>query len=170
MNQETQFKLQAFLDNELSETEAREMAALVAREPLAAGLVAELRGTRQAVKAADVPVNVPASREFYWSQIARQIESAEARVDRPTPVPWMLRLQRLLVPLSAVTALAVLTTVSFVRQGAGGGDSSAELEVASQHMGALTYRSQADGMTMVWLYHQGESEFTPVASPDSVEP
>ena len=46
VNTEQQLKLQAFLDGELPEQEARDMAALVARDAEAADLVAELRHTR----------------------------------------------------------------------------------------------------------------------------
>jgi hypothetical protein len=42
--------------------------------------------------------------------------------------------------------------------------------MASDQMGALTYRSQTEGMTMVWLYDRDGSQFTDEASPGNVEP
>ena len=49
MTEEQQLKLQAFVDGELPEADAREVAAHVARDAEAADLLAELRHTRQAL-------------------------------------------------------------------------------------------------------------------------
>ena len=49
MDYETQLKLQAFLDGELPEQEARDVAALVARDSEATDLLTELRNTRKAL-------------------------------------------------------------------------------------------------------------------------
>ena len=172
MDQDQELKLQAFLDGELPEAEAREVANLVARDQAAAGLVAELRNTRQALAGFERPAQVPESREFYWSKIAREIGRQGAREAAPhsAPVPFMRRLQRLLAPLSALTAVLVLTTLSVFRAGGPAGDASTELEMSSDQMGALTYRSQTEGMTMVWLYDRDGSQFTDEASPGIVEP
>ena len=49
IDQETQLKIQAFLDGELAETEAREITALIARDRDAAALHTELKNTRRAL-------------------------------------------------------------------------------------------------------------------------
>ena len=74
---ETQLKLQAFLDGELPEDEARTIAARVAQDPEATDLLAELRNTRQALSLFEEGPKLPESREFYWSKIQRAIEQLE---------------------------------------------------------------------------------------------
>ncbi len=168
MDFEAQLKLQAYLDGELPEAEAREVAKRLAQDQGAVLLLGELRNTRQALKGAEPVVQLPESREFYWSKIEREI----ARSERPQPVeqkrPFILRLQRFLVPLSGAVALAVLIGVTLLNDGGVG--TLGETEVANEDMGAITFRSESEGMTTVWLYNRGDSEFTDDLAPDIVEP
>ena len=84
MNEELPIKLQALLDGELPETEARAMLNLIARDAEAAALHTELKNTRQALAKFERPIQLPESREFYWSKIAREIERAEPQSE-PAP-------------------------------------------------------------------------------------
>src|SRR5262245_10075734 len=173
MDQELHLKLQSFLDGELAEAEARSVSALVARDSDAAALLMELRNTRQSLRGALSPVQLPESRDFYWSKIAREIERLPLE-EAPAPaVPWIARIQRWLVPLSAATAVIVLTTISLRHERSPrdlARDLVAELEVTSQDMGASTFRSQQEGISMVWLYDKADSTFTEDAPPANVEP
>jgi anti-sigma factor RsiW len=168
MDFETELKLQAYLDGELSETEAREVAKLLAQDQEATLLLGELRNTRQAIKGAEAIVQLPESREFYWSKIEREIE----RLEQPRPVeqrqPLIARLQRFLVPLSGAVALAVLLGITLLNGSSG--STLGETELSSEDMGAITFRSDSEGITTVWLYNRGDSEFTDEPAPDSVEP
>jgi len=168
MDFETELKLQAYLDGELSEPEAREVAKLLAQDQEATLLLGELRNTRQALKGAGTLVQLPESREFYWSKIEREIE----RIERPKPVeqkrPFILRLQRFLVPVSGALAVAVFLGIMVLNNGAG--TSLGETELATEDMGAITFRSESEGITTVWLYNRGDSEFTDEPAPDTVEP
>jgi len=88
MDHEKQLKLQAFLDEELSEAEAKEVASWLAKDQEATLLLAELRNTRQSMARFEAGVRLPESREFYWSKIEREIERLEparpqARRERP---------------------------------------------------------------------------------------
>lgn len=168
MDFEAQLKLQAYLDGELPEAEAREVTKWLAQDQEAVLLSAELRNTRQAMKGAEAIVQLPESREFFWSKIEREI----ARVERPRPAeqrrPFIVRLQRILVPLSGVVALSVFLMVTLLN-----GESGAmlgETEVANEDMGAITFRSDSEGITTVWLYDRGDSEFTEEPAADSVDP
>src|SRR5688572_6098577 len=97
MTEDQQLKLQAFLDGELSEKEAREMASWLARDAEATALAGELRNTRKALKDSEPNIRVPESREFYWSKIQREIEREPAPApERSASVFGILR--RLLVP------------------------------------------------------------------------
>ncbi len=79
MNEEQQLKLQAWLDRELPDAEARQVEAWIASDPEAARLRAELENTRHALAGFEAGVRLPETREFYWSKIAREIERQEPR-------------------------------------------------------------------------------------------
>src|SRR5215831_15711471 len=167
MDFETELKLQAFLDGELPEAEARDVAKLLAQDQEATLLLGELRNTRQALKGAEALVQLPESREFFWSKIEREIE----RMERPQPVqqkrPFFFRLQRFLVPVSGALAVAVFLGITLLNGNSG--TALGETELATDDMGAITFRSESEGITSVWLYNQGDSEFTDDPAPDSVE-
>jgi len=73
MDYEVQLKIQAYLDGELPETEAREIANLLAKDKEAVALHSELRNTRQSLSGFEVGVELPESRDFFWSKIKRDI-------------------------------------------------------------------------------------------------
>src|SRR5882672_8845347 len=119
MDYETQLDLQAFLDGELPEKKAREMAALVARDTEARDLLAELRHTRQALSQFEPIRALPESREFYWSKIEQAIGREELQPSR-APVSWFAALRRFLVPAGAVAALAFCVIIAVVQSSAPG--------------------------------------------------
>lgn len=168
MDFDVQLKLQAYLDGELPEAEARDMAKLLANDQEAALLVGELKNTRQSLKGSETTVQLPESREFYWSKIEREI----GRLEQPQRVesrrPFIFRLQRFLVPVSGVLALAVFLGITLLNGNSG--TTLGETELANEDMGAITFRSDSEGMTTVWLYNRGESEFTDDSADDNVEP
>jgi len=168
MDFDAQLKLQAYLDGELPEAEAREVAKLLAQDQEAVLLQGELRNTRQALKGSEAIVQLPESREFYWSKIAREIE----RLDRPERVeqkrPFIFRLQRFLVPVTGALAVAIFLGITLINSSTG--TTLGETELASEDMGAITFRSESEGMTTVWLYNRGDSELSDELAPDNVEP
>jgi len=175
MDHASQLKLQAFLDGELPEKEARDMAGRLAREPDAAALLAELRHTRQALKGFESDIRLPETREFFWSKIQRDI----ARLERAEPaarasVPMLAWWRRMLVPASAFAALALMVVVA-ARQwelpvGFGGGARSTPvLETALDDSGAFTYRDQQAGVTLVWLSYPGENELADSDPADTLQ-
>src|SRR6516165_10549542 len=112
MDDKAQLKLQAYLDGELPEGEARELATGLAQDQEAAALLAELRQTRDAIAGSEQVRALPESREFYWSKIQRAIERAEAPAPQPAGVSgWVGALRRFLVP---VTGLALLDEAGFI--------------------------------------------------------
>jgi anti-sigma factor RsiW len=167
MDFETELKLQAYLDGELPEAEARDVARLLAHDQEAVLLLGELRNTRQALKGSEAIVQLPESREFYWSKISREIQ----RLERPQPVeqkrPFIFRLQRFLVPVTGALAVAVFLGITLFGNS---GTALGETELSTEDMGAITFRSESEGMTTVWLYDRGDSELSDELAPDSVEP
>jgi anti-sigma factor RsiW len=142
-------KLQAYLDNELSASEAKEVAAWVARDQQAAALLGELKMAKAALVGNELEIKVPESREFYWSKISREIERQEATEGREEAAaqPWW---RRLAMPLG-IAAVAVAVTVSVVMtqsasqpQVAEGGDTS-----------TFSFYNEEGNVTVVWVNANG---------------
>lgn len=161
LQDDLQWRIQAYLDNELEPREAQQVAQEISQSAEARALYAELQGIRTALReAGEAPRPVPASREFYWSAIQRGIESAErAEADRPAIRPWWVRL---MVPLAGAFALfAVLA--SFLPRGNQSltrglplgpelpPNFHDEVESTSPDVSAVTFRSESEGVTVVWV-------------------
>src|SRR5207248_2803731 len=113
MDLDKQLKLQAGLDGELPEAEAREVADWLARDREAAALHTELRNTRQALAGHEVGVALPESREFFWSKIEREIARLERIEAAASPVSWANRLRRFLMPVAGVAVVAIAALLTF---------------------------------------------------------
>jgi len=156
MDIESQLKLQSFLDGELPESEAREVANWLARDSEAAALVAELRNTRQALSGFDEGIRVPESREFFWSKIEKDIRRQDLKpVGARSSTSWLESLRRLLVPAGAVAALALVALLAVTQTSVSSGS---HLEAASADPGAFTYRDFRNRTTLVWLSYPAENE------------
>lgn len=154
MDHQDQLKVQAYLDGELPEGEAREVANLLARDRESVALLGELRNTRQALSTFEAGVRLPESQDFYWSKIRREIE----RLEPSQPAPSLLsRLRRLLVPVAAVAVVAIAGLVAS-RPGLTVQPSSPQVETALADSGAFTYRDFASGATLVWLTYPAEND------------
>ena len=156
MTQEQQLKLQAFLDGELPEREAREILAWTQRDSAAAGLLAELKNTRQAMANAEPHLSVPESREFFWSKIEREIQRREP-VAAATPEPSVFAaLRRWLIPAVAVCALVIAGLVAHFHAPTAGvtivADADALIvETTLANSDVTTYRDASEGTTLVWF-------------------
>ncbi len=155
MDYKAQLRLQAYLDGELPGVEASEVAKWVTRDREAAGMVEELRNTREALAGFEAGIQLPESREFFWSKIERELQRLEAPVPEPAPTPLFTLLRRILVPASAV-ALVLAATVVLIRPAGGGG--AADIETALADSGAFTYRDYSAGTTLVWLTYPADNE------------
>ena len=145
MDYDSQLKLQALLDGELPEVEASKVAQWLARDPEAAALSEELRNTRAALAGFETGIQLPESREFFWSKVQRDIQ----RVETPATKPASMSLYALLVVIAGV----VLT-----RPGPSGLTPAAEIETALADSGAFTYRDYSAGATLVWLSYPADTE------------
>jgi len=169
MNEEQQLRLQAFLDGELPEREARAVAAWVESDPAAADLLVELKAIRQALAGSEPAVSLPESREFFWSRIARDIEAGERRETAAGPAGF--RWQHLLWPIGA-TALCVAvvllqnpfaTTERPVASIAPDADTPI-VEAMQPGSDATTYRNESDGTTLVWFSMTDNSRTKPATA------
>jgi len=168
INHDAQMKLQAYLDGELPEQEAAEVNAWLGRDPEAQLLLAELQNTNAALFGHDAGVKLPESREFFWSRIERDIQRQEKLAEPIKRVSWLSGLLRgQFAPAGGVAFLAIMLAVFVVHSRAGVGQYG-EMELASDDMGAYTFRDQKDKMTMVWFYDRNDNsqftETTPLAS------
>jgi len=160
---ETQLKIQALLDDELSPSDARRLAETLAQDPEARALLAELKGTKAALKSFEEPFTLPETREFFWSKIERSIQAQPERVVAWAPlwVAW----RRFLVPVSSLAALVLLALLTLL----GPGGKGPEFEAALSDPGAFTYRDYSTGATLVWLSYPAENEFAQEEPTDTIE-
>ena len=151
-------KLQAYLDGELPDGEARPVAGLLAQDAEARALLAELKNTRAALAGFEADIKLPESREFYWSKIEREIERQSAMIEpeRKFASPFAFFLRRL-ATVGAASVLAIVGMVA-IRQVDFGGPGGLEVKAEFVDGGALTYRDQAQGLTLVWLPYPADSE------------
>jgi anti-sigma factor RsiW len=166
MTEEQQLKLQAFLDGELPENDTREVAAWLARDADATALLGELRNTRKALADFEPALKVPESREFYWSKILREIERS-APVAAPAKSPSLVALfRRMLMPLGAAAVLVMGGIFTFHQFT--GGQGAVQVNALLGDAGALTYRDESQGMTVVWLSYPAENKFAQKPSGDTL--
>lgn len=141
--------LQAYVDGELDATRRAEIERVLQNDAEAQHLVEGLQALGKLVREHEPAHSVPASRAFYWSQIQRRIDSAEAReaAARPEsvatpPVKSALQWLRWLIPALGVAAVAVIVSVQ--RPSAGANADASDTQ-------SLTFHSDSDGVTIAWI-------------------
>jgi hypothetical protein len=147
MKHDLQLKVQAWLDGELPDHEARQLGEWIARDSEAAALAAELGGVRQAMSRQETARTLDESREFYWSKIQRQIQR-EAGVRRTDALPWFARWRTYLATLAGVAAVACVLVLAVLRNESPAFD---EISSSGEGMEAVTFHDQSAQMTVVWL-------------------
>lgn len=162
MKTESKLRLQAYLDNEVSSAEGREIASWIERDVEAKALYEELKATKCLLAPEnELPVALTDGRDFYWSKIAREIERVEREPAREYTRPWWIRI---LAPVAGAAALAlfVFTSVSTKPQ-----LSAVHQERSDLENGTITFRSKDNSMTLVWISSDGSD--TAAAIPVSDE-
>lgn len=162
MNRDTELKIQAHLDGELSSAEAREIAELLSRDPRARALHEELSRMRHLLRTCEPWHPVAETREFYWSKIARAIEQSEAVGQTSARSPWLLapHWRRWLAPVTGLAVgLALLTMWPFGQHtpfqaiSQSHVDEEDEVVFGTTH---FTFHSQQHGMTVLWVQNRWE--------------
>jgi anti-sigma factor RsiW len=159
IDHEAELNLQAFLDGELPEGEARKVAAWLARDAEATALSTELRNTRRALAGFETNPELPETREFYWSKIEREIRRLEPMETPVRTVSFLARLRRVLVPVCTGVALAIAVLVASMQFGLFQPKNRPETEMVAADAGTFTYYDYANGTTLVWVSYPAESEF-----------
>lgn len=163
MKNDTQLKVQAYLDNELSPGEARKVASLISSDTEARDLYHALQSTKQFLEGNEPEVKLQESRDFYWSKIQRGIESAERMPKPSAATSWWVKL---LAPLAGAAALlALLLSVAHPGDGPTSVAQSSpedfiaerashEVEDLNPDVSTITFHSEAEGVTVVWVTTQ----------------
>jgi anti-sigma factor RsiW len=160
---ERELKLQAYLDGELPAAEAAEVERWLDQDAQMLTLSTELKHTKAALKTGEVELQCPETREFYWSKIARTIETEDRQAARATSrdLPWW---RKLMLPVGALAALAVTLTMlqtkdphalpskesTIIAEAV----NAASVEQLDESMGAITYKDSSEGVTVVWHYER----------------
>ncbi len=156
MDLQQQLDLQAYLDGELSQAEARKIEARLAGDSEARALLDEFRATNEALSGFEDDVKLPESREFYWSKIQRDIERAERPAREPVRAPFLASWRKLLFSTAAAATVVIALFLAF---GPPARTLGPELEASMADPAAFTYRDFANGTTLVWLSYPAENEF-----------
>ena len=156
INHETELKLQAYLDGEISAGDATALAEMLAHDPQAKSLFEELKMTRMLLAGNELEVKFPETREFYWSKISRQIEAGQQRLSEPAASePASTWWVRFLAPAALLAALVVFVAVSVrTREGSStrwAWEEDHEIETPLEETSSFSFRSEAAAMTVVWV-------------------
>ena len=145
MKTEAILRLQAYLDNEVSSAEARQIASWISRDAEAQALYEELKATKSLLNPAnELAVKLPEPPDFYWSKIQRAIGQTEQEpARRHSPRPWWIRL---LAPVAGAAALAVFVFTSVSFNGITG-----HYKEVSETDNSITFYSPEQKMTVVWI-------------------
>ena len=157
MNWDQKLKLQAWVDGELSEAEARQMAALVESDKDARAVAAELRTTRAFLAGNEPETKLSEGRDFYWSKIQREIERLDGAAQfEPSRAHWWFAWRRLLAPVSGLALIAFVSVLSISLFNRSQVSESlqhlVEVENLSEDIDSISYKSQSENMFVVYLY------------------
>jgi anti-sigma factor RsiW len=147
MKHDLELKVQAWLDGELPDREARRVGEWIARDAEASALAAELGCIRQAMSRNEAAGILGESREFYWSKIERQIQR-EGASHRADGLPWYARWRRYMAPAAGAAALACVLLMAVWQSASPSFD---EISSTGEGMEAVTFHDQSAQMTVVWL-------------------
>lgn len=148
---ESLLDLQAYVDGELSEDRRRQVEAALPADADARELVEGLRHLSTLLRTHEPATAVPASREFYWSQIRRRIEAESVQSSTSPATSAALGWLRWLIPaLGVATVVVVVSTRSPSSELAlAGGAGSGDITLAD--VSSTVFRSESDGVTVHWI-------------------
>jgi anti-sigma factor RsiW len=145
---EPEIKIQAYVDGELSVRERSKVEALLEKDPEARALCDALMAMQEVVTGNEPVMNLPESREFFWSKIERELTAGERITEAPkqTAAPWWMKF---LVPFGAAFCLLAVLSVSTQK---GNTTVSPELAVTEvETSGGFTVYAPEENMTIVWV-------------------
>lgn len=164
MNHDLPIKVQAYLDDELSPRDAKQVANVLEGHPEAKRLFAELQSTKAALAGNELEARLPETREFYWSKIEQEIRRQEQSAPARWLFPWQTGGRRWAVRVAGFAgAAALFMAIIQLSSNPHGVD---EIESTLADMGTFTFRDRSAGITMVWLYDRYDAQFTETKAAD----
>ena len=151
---EIELKVQALVDGELTGREAKALQQRINDDAKLQQLHARLTQMRGLIADSELPRPLPESGDFYWNKIAEKIEHEKCVGELPSPpTPASRWLLRWLSPLVGVSALVLLFTLQQPTAPDLGItlNSDHELEMSDDEIDVMTYNSDDDSMSIVWL-------------------
>ena len=151
---ETELKVQALVDGELTGREAEDLRARIETDDGLRKLHARLTAVRGLMAGAELPRTLPESGDFHWSQISKAIEREERQTKRlARPASSAKRLLRWVLPLAGIACLVLVlslqqTTMPDLDILLG---SDHELELSIEDLDVMTFNTGDDTMSVVWL-------------------
>ncbi len=149
-----ELRLQAYLDGELTPDEARAVEAALSQDQTWQPLHAELKHTKALLAGNELPRQTPVTSDFFWSQVERQINGpVAARSATPAPF-WLVRWWKLLAPACALAVFAGVALNLSQREPQSPGVaalSGMESEAAGPDTSVITFRSDLEGVSVVWV-------------------
>ncbi|HAV64155.1 MAG TPA: hypothetical protein DCY13_17540 [Verrucomicrobiales bacterium] len=158
MNEQEQLKLQAYLDGELTGRDRREVTAWLDAREDARAMLTNLQHVRAALRGNEPEHRLDCTREFYWQNIARGIESAFQEPGAGVMelvLRWLRHHLRQLATAGIGMAL-VIFAFTFV---AGDVQADSEWEVLHPDTGMVNYRDYQNGLTVVMVYDRSTPGF-----------
>ncbi len=159
MNTELALQIQAWIDGELPPDQQQRVAQRIASDPEADALRLRLEQTRQLLAGNESTPALPVTPDYFWSQIERRLASADVPPPAPFRTPaasWWSAWWKVLAPAAILLALVPILLrqqPALDPRPAHTFEYNAQFEVASEHPGAsvITYQSDTDGLTVVWV-------------------
>ncbi len=167
MNLKQQLEIQALVDGELAGTDAARVRMLVDQDRDSHELFEELSLVKGALIDGEPALAMPEPPDFYFSQIRRRIE-AEERTESPTGASgsrtlwtWLRGHLGTVAGTAVVVAAIGLFAPAYLRPYVPG-----ELTDSEGELSAMTYRSEKDSLTIVYLFDSSSTvEEEPVPEP-----
>jgi anti-sigma factor RsiW len=153
MNPDKLLRIQSYLDGELSRNEAQEVAAWIEKDPAVAAIHRELEATKRLLCGNEIQAQLPESREFYWSKNEREIKK-EAPAASQSNSHFGSGLLRIFAPIAAAACLVALAVLSLHPPAPHRTHYVQEIETPLEEASAISFHSQAAGMTVVWIQSQ----------------
>ena len=180
MNFDSQLKLLAYIDGELSPREARQTEAWLAENQEANLLLAELQKTKAVLAGHESEAKVPESREFYWQKIESRIRSQrDSRTQINVASLIFVWGRKYLFPASAVVALLAMALIMTKRFTSPSNPTPSlaenqarqfpEFESPSENTRGFTFRDHSAGMSLVWISYRDDERFTDEDLLDTVQ-
>lgn len=159
MTSSDKLKVQAFLDGALDPAETRQVAEWLERDSEARQLHRDLSRIRDLVRAHEPKTPLPVTPDYYWSVLQGRLAPAQSPsvpVARPrwTPAVWWWKY---LVPAGGAVLLAFLISFPLMQRSTDlAADDLQGLEVETELPEArvITYRSDTEGISVVWVNTQ----------------